>query len=236
VIVQAGASDEGKETAAEFGEAIFSPHLTLESAKAYYDDVKGRMHKYGRDPDHLKILPGLSVCVASTDEKARADHEYLQSLIHPIVGREILSTMLGGIDLSPYPLDGPLPELPPSETGSRGHYDSLVAKARRENLTIRQLGAWSAGARGKNAIHGSVKTVVDYMEKWFTKGACDGFCVMPPYIPGAHDDFSNLVIPELQRRGLFRTEYEGSTLRENLGLPRPESRHQRAPMCKRRTV
>jgi len=225
VIVQAGASDEGKETAAEFGEAIFSPHLTRDSAKAYYDDVKARMRQYGRDPDHLKILPGLSVIVAQTDEEARKDHEYLQSLIHPIVGREILSTMLGGIDLSPYPLDGPLPELPPSETGSRGHYDSLVAKARKENLTIRQLGAWSAGARGKNAIHGSVSTVCDYMEEWFVKGACDGFCVMPPYIPGAHDDFCNLVVPELQRRGLFREEYEGTTLRENLGLPRPESRH-----------
>jgi alkanesulfonate monooxygenase len=229
VIVQAGASDEGKEAAAEFAEAIFSPHLTLESAKAYYDDVKGRMRKYGRDPDHLKILPGLSVVVAPTDKEAAADHEYLQSLIHPIVGREILATMLGGIDLSPYPLDGPMPDIPPHAGGSRGHYDALMAKAKAENLTIRQLGAWSAGARGKNAIHGSPTTVADYMEEWFVKGACDGFCVMPAYIPGAHDDFCNLVIPELQRRGLFRTEYEGTTLRDNLGLPRPESRYGKAP-------
>ena len=97
--------------------------------------------------------------------------------------------------------------------------------ARRENLTIRQLGASVAGARGKNAIHRQRRRqVADYMEEWFVKGACDGFCVMPPYIPGAHDDFCNLVIPELQRRGLFRTEYEGPTLRDNLGLPRPESR------------
>jgi alkanesulfonate monooxygenase len=225
VIVQAGASDEGKEAAAEFAEAIFSPHLTLETAKAYYDDVKGRMRKSGRDPDHLKILPGLSVTVAPTDAEAAADHEYLQSLIHPIVGREILATMLGGIDLSPYPLDEPMPDIPPHSGGSRGHYDALMDKARKENLTIRQLGAWSAGARGKNAIHGSPTTVAAYMEEWFIKGACDGFCVMPPYIPGQHDDFCNLVIPELQRRGLFRTEYEGRTLRENLGLPRPESRY-----------
>jgi alkanesulfonate monooxygenase len=227
VIVQAGASPEGKEIAAEFAEAIFSPHLTFEEAKAYYDDVKGRMRQYGRDPDHLKILPGLSVVVAPTDAEAIADFEYLQSLVHPIVGREILSTMLGGIDLSPYPLDGPLPDLPPSPSGSRGHYDGIVAKAKREKLTIRQLGAWCAGARGKNAIHGSVQRVADYMEEWFVKGACDGFCVMPPYIPGAHDDFCNLVIPELQRRGLFRTQYEGTTLRENLGLPRPESPYRR---------
>jgi len=225
VIVQAGASDEGRETAAEFAEAIFSPHLNIEAAKAYYDDVKGRMRKYGRDPAHLKILPGLSVVVGETDAAAAADHEYLQSLIHPMVGREILSTMLGGFDLSPYPLDGPLPDLPPSESGSRGHYDGIVAKARKENLTIRQLGAWCAGARGKNAIHGSVQAIADYMEEWFVKGACDGFCVLPPYIPGAHDDFCNLVIPELQRRGLFRTEYEGTTLREHLGIPRPESRY-----------
>jgi N-acetyl-S-(2-succino)cysteine monooxygenase len=227
VIVQAGASDEGRETAAEFAEAIFSPHINLDAAKSYYDDVKGRMSKYGRDPAHLKILPGLSVVVAETDAEAAADYEYLQSLIHPIVGREILSTMLGGVDLSPYPMDGPLPELAPSESGSRGHYDSLVAKARKENLTIRQLGAWCAGARGKNAIHGGYKRIADYMEEWFVKGACDGFCVLPPYIPGAHDDFCNLVIPELQRRGLFRTEYEGTTFRENMGLPRPDSRYRR---------
>jgi FMN-dependent oxidoreductase (nitrilotriacetate monooxygenase family) len=225
VIVQAGASDEGKELAAEFAEVIFSPHLTIEAAKSYYDDVKGRMRRYGRDPDHLKILPGLSVVVAHTDAEAAADHEALQSLIHPMVGREILSTMLGGVDLSPYDLDQPLPDQLPGTTASKGHYDSIVALARRENLSIRQLGARVAGARGKNAIHGSPTTVADLMEDWFRNGACDGFCVMPPYIPGAHDDFCSMVVPELQRRGLFRTEYAGRTLREHLGLPRPESRY-----------
>jgi alkanesulfonate monooxygenase len=228
VIVQAGASDEGVEAAAEFAEAIFSPHLTIEAAKTYYDDVKGRMRKYGRDPDHLKILPGLSVVVRPTDAEAAADYDFLQSLIHPVVGREILATMLGGIDLSPYPLDGPLPDPLPQGSGSKGHYDSIVAMARRESLTIRQLGDRVAGARGKNTIHGSPTKVVDYMEEWFSKGACDGFCVMPPYIPGAHDDFCNMVVPELQRRGLFRKEYEGTTLREHLGLPRPASRYPRA--------
>jgi N-acetyl-S-(2-succino)cysteine monooxygenase len=228
VIVQAGASDEGVELAAEFAEAIFSPHLTIEAAKAYYDDVKGRMRKYGRDPDHLKILPGLSVVVGATDAEAAADFESLQSLIHPVVGREILSTMLGGIDLSPYPLDAPLPDPLPQGSGSKGHYDSIVAMARRESLTIRQLGDRVAGARGKNTIHGSPTKVADYMQEWFEQGACDGFCVMPPYIPGAHDDFCNMVVPELQRRGLFRRDYEGATLREHLGLPRPASRYARA--------
>ncbi len=229
VIVQAGASDEGRELAAEYAEAIFSPHLTIELSKAYYDDVKGRMAKYGRKPEHLKILPGLSVIVAATDDAARADFEYLQSLIHPMVGREILSTMLGGLDLSPYSMDEMLPDPLPMTNASRGHFESIVAMARREKLTIGELGARVAGARGKNTIHGGPEKVADYMQEWFKAGACDGFCVMPPYIPGSHDDFCNMVIPELQRRGLFRTEYEGNTLRENLGLPRPVSRYKRAP-------
>lgn len=229
VQVQAGASDEGRDLAAEFAEAIFSPHLNIPEAKAYYDDVKGRMQsKFNRDPNHLKILPGLSVVVAESDDKAAEDFELLQSLIHPIVGREILATMLGNMDLSAYPLDGPLPDPLPPTNGSKGHYESIVSMARRENLTIRQLGARCAGARGKNSIHGSPKKVADYMEEWFTNSACDGFCVLPPYMPGQHTDFCNMVVPELQKRGIFRKEYAGPTLRENLGIPRPESRYAKA--------
>jgi N-acetyl-S-(2-succino)cysteine monooxygenase len=225
VIFQAGASEEGTEAAAKFAEAIFSPHLTLKAAKNYYDDVKGRVKKYRRNPEHIKILPGLSVVVAETGAKAQEDYNYLQSLIHPVVGREVLSTMLGGLDLSPFDADQQLPDLLPASTGSRSHYDGILAMAREEKLTIRQLGQRVAGARGKNTIHGSPTTVADYMQTWFEAGACDGFCVMPPYIPGQLDDFCELVIPELQKRGLFRTEYEGATLRENLGLPKPRSRY-----------
>ena len=227
VIFQAGASDPGRELAAATAEGIFSPHLNVEAAKEYYDDVKGRMSKYGRDRDHLKILPGLSVIVRPTDEEAEEDFNYIQSLIHPIVGREILATMLGNIDLSPYDLDKPLPEEMPVRGGgrSKGHYDSIMAMARKENLTIRELGQRVAGARGKNTIHGSPTTVADYMEEWFVKEACDGFTIMPAYIPGCLDDFCELVMPELKRRGLFREEYEGTTLREHMGLPRPESRY-----------
>jgi FMN-dependent oxidoreductase (nitrilotriacetate monooxygenase family) len=225
VIVQAGASDEGIELAAQFAEAIFSPHLSIEAAKPYYDKLKSRMVRNGRDPEHCKVLPGLSVFVAETEDEARRDYELTQSLIHPIVGREILATMLGDMDLSQMPLDEPLPaDLPPTN-GSKGHYDSIVAMARRENLTLRQIGQRVAGARGKNVFVGNPMQVADYMEDWFVKRACDGFNVMPPYIPGALDDFCRLVVPELQRRGLFRREYEGATLRENLGLPRPESRY-----------
>ena len=156
LLVQAGASDDGKETAAMFAEAIFSPHLNLEAAKEYYDDIKCRMVKHGRNPDYVKILPGLSAIVRPTEEEANRDYEFLQSLIHPIVAREILSTMLGRIDLSGYDLDGPLPELPDKDGG---HYTSILAMAKKENLSIRQLGMRVAGARGKNVIKGTPQQV-----------------------------------------------------------------------------
>lgn len=225
VIVQAGASDAGRELAAETAEAIFSPHLNIPAAKEYYDDVKGRMAKYGREPHELKILPGLSAIVRPTQAEAEEDFEYIQSLIHPIVGREILATMLGNIDLSGYDLDEELPDLELVSNASRGHFDSIMAMAREEKLTIRQLGQRCAGARGKNSIHGSPEQVADYMQEWFDADACDGFTIMPPYIPGALDDFCDMVIPILQERGIFRTEYTGTTLRDHLGLARPESRY-----------
>ncbi len=225
VLVQAGASEEGIDLAAQYANAIFSPHLTIGAAKPYYDKLKNRMVKCGRDPNHCKVLPGLSVIVAETTEAARKDFDFIQSLIHPIVGREILSTMLGEMDLIKYSLDEPLPAVLPPTNGSKGHYESIIEMARNENLTIRELGKRVAGARGKNVFVGNPKEVADYMEEWFVKGACDGFNIMPPYIPGSLDDFCALVVPELQKRGLFRSEYEGSTLRENLDLPRPESRY-----------
>jgi FMN-dependent oxidoreductase (nitrilotriacetate monooxygenase family) len=227
VIFQAGASEPGRELAAETAEGVFSPHLNIPAAKEFYDDVKGRMATYGRDPDHLRILPGLSIIVRPTDEEAEEDFQFLQSLIDPIVGRETLSTMLGVTDLTPYDLDGPLPDdlPPPKESRSQSTYDSIMKMARDENLTIRQLSQRVAGARGKNTFHGSPETVADYMEEWFVSRACDGFTIMPPYAPGCLDDFCELVIPELQRRGLFREDYDGTMLREHLGLPRPESRY-----------
>lgn len=212
LLVQAGSSPDGRETAAQFAEAIFSPHLNIAAAKEYYDDVKGRTAKYGRDTEYLKILPGLSVIVWPTEEEANADYEYLQSLIHPVVAREILSTMIGEIDLSGYSLDEPLPDLPDNDSG---HYVSILAMARKENLTIRELGMRVAGVRGKNVIKGTPTQVADYMEEWFVKGACDGFTIMPPYIPGALDGFCDLVVPELQRRGssalIMRGEHCAST-------------------------
>lgn len=228
VVMQAGASDAGRELAAHYAEATFSPHLDWQSPKKYYDDTKGRMAKYNRNPDQLKILPGLFVFVKATEAEAREDYEYTQSLIHPTLGRKILGTMLGGIDLSPYDLDGPLPDPLPGSPANHGHHEYLTKLARDTGMTMRELGAHAAGVCGKNVIVGSPSQVADYMQDWFEREACDGFNIMPPYIPGALDDFCELVIPELQKRGLFRTEYEGETLRENLGLARPDSRYKTA--------
>jgi alkanesulfonate monooxygenase SsuD/methylene tetrahydromethanopterin reductase-like flavin-dependent oxidoreductase (luciferase family) len=173
----------------------------------------------------MKVLPGLSCIVGRTDEEAQERYEHLQSLIHPIVAREILSTVLGGVDLTPYPFDGPLPENLPLSNASRSTFANVTEMARKENLTMRQVAMRVAGARAKAVVRGSPQHVADYMEEWFRKEGCDGFNVMPPFLPGGLDDFVELVLPELRRRGLFRTEYEGGTLRENLGLKRPASRY-----------
>jgi alkanesulfonate monooxygenase len=228
VVVEAGTSEAGTEIAAKYAEVVFSAHLTLDQAQAYYRDVRQRMRKYGREPDHLKVLPGLAPIVGRTAEEAEAKNAELQALIHPIVAREILSTTLGGFDLSGYSLDDPLPQNIPMTNSSRSTFDYVIDVARRENLTIRQIAYRVAGARAKAVVVGTPEAVADRMQDWFENGGCDGFNIMPPYLPGALDDFVELVIPELQRRGLFRTEYEGRTLRENLGLPRPPSRHTRA--------
>jgi alkanesulfonate monooxygenase SsuD/methylene tetrahydromethanopterin reductase-like flavin-dependent oxidoreductase (luciferase family) len=133
--------------------------------------------------------------------------------------------VLGNVDLAPYPFDGPLPDNLPRSNASQSIFENVTAMARRENLSIRQVALRVAGARAKAVVHGSPQTIADIMEEWFRKEGCDGFNIMPPFLPGGLDDFVDLVIPELQRRGLFRTEYEGRTLRENLGLNRPASRY-----------
>ena len=229
VLAQAGASDVGMEFAAEIGEIIFTPLLTLERAKAFSAEIKGRAAKYGREPSSIKIMPGLNPIVAPTDDEAERKHQYLQSLIHPDVGRILLSTELG-IDLLPFPVDGPLPfHLIPAETNAgKGTLQHVLDMARRDNLSIRELYLRYAGARGQRTIKGSPKRVADDMEQWFIEDGVDGFLIQPPILPGGLDDFVTLVIPELQKRGLFRTEYEGRTLRDRLGLLRPPSRYVRS--------
>jgi alkanesulfonate monooxygenase len=217
VLVQAGASDEGMELAAETAEVVFAAQTRLDGAQGFYAGVKGRMAKYGRDPDHLKILPGLAVTVGRTEDEAKEKYQRMLDFIHPDVGLALLSRRMG-FDLKGYPLDGPLPELPKNDVvASRS--DIMVEMAKRENLTIRQLYQRFAGARGHLEIAGTPAQIVDRMQEWFENHACDGFNVLVPYFPGGLDDFVDQVIPELQRRGLFRTEYESTTLRGNLGLP-----------------
>ena len=219
IIVQAGASEEGKELAAETADVVFTAHETLESAQEFYADLKGRMSKYGRHPDDLKIMPGLFVTVAPTEDEAKKKFQILQDLIHPEIGIALIERKMG-ISLSGCDIDGPLPTIPPSTVLS-SRVDQMVETAKRDGLTIRGLYQRFAASRGHFAIAGSPKQVADHMQLWFEKKAADGFNFMAPIFPGGLEDFVDLVVPELQKRGLFRTRYEGLMLRENLGLRLP---------------
>ena len=219
VMVQAGASGDGRELAAETAEVIFGAQQTFEGAQEFYNDVKQRMLAYGRHPDSLKVMPGLLVCVAETHDEAIKKYDQLQDLIDPVTGLQLLSKRLD-YDLSGYPIDGPLPDIPRNKTSST-RVDLFIEIAHRENLTIKDLYRRVAGARGHYEVVGSPIEVVDMMERWVSGGACDGFNIMPPVFPSSLHEFVELVIPELQRRGLFRTSYSGRTLRENLDLVRP---------------
>lgn len=220
VMVQAGASDVGRDLAARTADVVFTAAQTFEEAKAFYDDLKGRMAAYGREPDDIKIMPGVSPVVAETAAEAREKHEELQELIPDDVGVALLSSYLSISDLWRYPIDGPLPELPESE-GMKSRQALVVEQSRRDGLTIRQLARHFAGARGHWRIVGTAEQVADELQARFEGGAADGFNVMPSYFPGELDAFAMLVVPELQRRGLFRRDYEGRTLRDHLGLKRP---------------
>jgi FMN-dependent oxidoreductase (nitrilotriacetate monooxygenase family) len=221
VVVQAGASEAGRQLAAETAEVIFSSAGSLGEAQRFYADVKSRMKKFGRDPDHLKVLPGALIVVGDTVDEAKNKRALLDSLVHPDSGLASLSVALG-CDASGFDLDGPLPEIPETNASKSGR-ERFVTLARRDNLTVRQL-AQIAGSFGGLSLVGTAATIADQMEEWLRTEGCDGFNVMFPYVPGGLDDFVDKVVPELQRRGLFRREYEGQTLRENLGLPRPKNK------------
>jgi alkanesulfonate monooxygenase len=225
VIVQAGQSEVGKELAARTAEVVFTAQQSLQDAQAFYRDVKSRLAKYGRRPDELKIMPGVFPVVAKTEQEAKEKYQFLQDLIHPEAGLALLTSLSGGeLDLSDYPIDGPLPDLPATR-GIKSRQGMMVEITQKHGLTIRQLYQWVAGARGHWTVVGSVEQIADQLQEWFENEAADGFNILPPHLPGGLDDIVDLLIPELQRRGLFRTEYEGSTLRENLGLARPANQH-----------
>jgi alkanesulfonate monooxygenase len=221
VIVQAGASEAGRQLAAETAEAVFTAQSSIAVGRAFYADVKGRAEKAGRSREHLKILPGCFVVVGETVEEARAKRAKLDSLVHYANAIGSLSIALGH-DASTFDPDGPLPDIPESNASKSGR-QRAIDLARRENLTVRQL-AQRLGGHSGLAMIGTAKTIADEMEEWLMTEASDGFTVQFPYLPGGLDDFCAQVVPELQRRGLFRHEYEGTTLRDNLGLPRPDNR------------
>lgn len=220
VLIQSGSSPAGRELAAATGDVVFAAHQTLEEAREFYADVKAKAEAHGRQPRDLKILVGVFPYVGRTRREAEEKRQRLQEAVDPIVGLSLLSGQLSNIDLSRYPLDGPLPEVPASNAG-QGRRQLLVDLAKREGLSIRELYLRVAGGRGHLEVVGTPGDVADELEAWFRKRGADGFNIMAPYLPGGLEDFVDLVIPELQRRGLFRTEYAGQTLREHLGLPRP---------------
>jgi FMN-dependent oxidoreductase (nitrilotriacetate monooxygenase family) len=221
VIVQAGASEAGRRLAAETAEAVFAAQPTLEAGRRFYADLKGRMERLGRPRDRMRILPGAFVVVGDTVAEARAKRARLDGLVHADSAIASLSVALGH-DVSGLDPDGPLPEIPETNA-SRSSRERALDLARREGLTVRELAQRLGGYAGL-AFVGTPATIADEMEEWLATGAADGFTVMFPYLPGGLDDFVGKVVPELQRRGLFRREYEGRTLRDHLGLPRPPNR------------
>lgn len=223
IIVQAGSSEAGMELAVKCADVVFTAQPKLEDSVAFYAELKNRLVAAGRMRDSLKIMPGLSPVVGDTRAEAEDKFAELQDLIDPIVGLGLLSSM-SGHDLSEYPVDGPFPDLEDND-GGKGRLKVLKDTAQRENMTIRQLYTRIAGTRGHNLVIGTPADIADQMEEWFTEGAADGFNIMPQALPASLEDFVDKVIPELQRRGLFRTEYEGRTLRSHLGLPWPLTRH-----------
>ena len=224
VIIQAGSSEAGKELAAKTAEVIFTAWQTLEDAQAFYKNVKGRLAKYGRNPEDLKILPGAFIVVAETEEEAIAKHEQLNNYITPEVGLAYLSGFTG-VDLSEHDFEGPIPDFNGQQIdGTNPNIRASIVKGIVETkglTTLRELYNNIAGARGHREIIGTPTQVADQLQEWFENEAADGFNIMAPTFPQGFNDIVELVIPELQRRGIFKTEYAGTTLRENLGLKRP---------------
>jgi len=221
VIVQAGASDAGRQLAAETAEMVFAAGGPIEAAREFYADVKGRMVKIGRNPEHVKILPGALVISGATLQEAQDKKALLDSLVHPDSGLASLSIALG-TDASNFDLDAPLPEIPETNQ-SKSARDRIVKYGTEKKLTVRQLAEYVGGYAGKSFV-GTPAMIADEMEEWLSTGACDGFNIMFHTVPAGVDEFVDNLVPALQARGIFRRDYEGKTLRENLGLPRPANR------------
>ncbi|WP_018317188.1 LLM class flavin-dependent oxidoreductase [Bradyrhizobium sp. WSM2793] len=225
VYVQAGSSDDGRAFAAQFAEAIFTAHQTLASAQEFYADIKKQARLFDRSPHQIKILPGISPFIGSTQAEADRLQEEFNELIQPEYSLTQLRQMIG-VDLTGYDLDGPVPRHLIDTASARGvasRFKLVVDIVDREKPTIRQLVQRLAGARGHWVITGTPEKIADNIQAWFEGGAADGFNVMPPWLPGGFDVFAEQVVPLLRKRGLFREDYTGATLREHYGLARPAS-------------
>jgi alkanesulfonate monooxygenase len=227
VMIQAGSSEPGMNISARVADIVFTSQSSLKGGKAFYDNVKSRCDRYGRSPDDMLVLPGALLFMGETESEAQEKYDMLNSLIPLRVAMQRLSANLGGVDLQKYDLDAPVPDIPVNNQRVSA-VQSYIAIARRDGLTLRQMAMRSAAAKHHWTLIGSVKQVADELESWFLEGAADGFNVIPSDVPGAINSLVDKLVPELQRRGLFHTEYEGATLRENLGLPRPADRSSRA--------
>ncbi|HEX4894330.1 MAG TPA: LLM class flavin-dependent oxidoreductase [Hyphomicrobiaceae bacterium] len=215
LLIQAGGSEQGQDLSARTADIVFSVvNGDKDEAKAAYDSLKARMARFGREPHMLKLLPGVMPIIGRTESEARAQLDQLQSWVSPTTALRMVSLRLG-YDISKHDLDGPVPELP-ADANSQSFARTLFAKARRENLTLRDLYNIAAAARGHWVIWGTPTRIADTLQEWFEAGLADGFMIQPAYFPGAFDDFVDLVVPELQRRGLFRRDYAGATLRSHL--------------------
>nr|WP_321985194.1 LLM class flavin-dependent oxidoreductase [uncultured Lichenicoccus sp.] len=221
VMVQAGGSEPGREFAAETADMVYSVQPDLEAGTAFYSDLKDRMPKFGRRPEALKIMPGMYTIVGRTAQEAEDKYGALRGLVEERAAMALLGLTLGNADLSKLDPDGPVPTDLTTEAGTT-HLATMLHIAQTRNLTLRQLALdVAAGGYGHWAVRGTASQIADQMQERFEGGAADGFNVMPATLPGGLDDFCSMVVPELQRRGLFRTEYSGTTLRDHLGLQRP---------------
>lgn len=224
IVAQAGSSEPGRELASRTADVVFTAQVELGEAQEFYGDVKGRMARYGRNPDHLKIMPGIRYVLADTEAKARKEYETMLAETSEPGALASIQRLAGDLDLRDFPLDGPLPDLPPSNA-AKARQQMLIDLARRENLSIRELGRRFTFSLGHMDYVGTPKGLADFMEEWLVEGAADGFTMLSSYFPKPLEDFVVDVIPELQRRGVLRTAYEGATLRENLGMPFRQSRY-----------
>jgi FMN-dependent oxidoreductase (nitrilotriacetate monooxygenase family) len=226
LLVQAGSSQDGRDFAARYAEAVFTAQQTLADAQEFYADLKERARRYGRDPEMIKILPGIVPVIGSTEAEARALDDELEQLIIPEHGLTQLANVLE-VPPESLDLDRPLPPevyaRPAKVEGAQSRYQLIADLARRDNLTVRQLIARLGGGRGHRTFAGTPEQVADTIGEWFSSGAADGFNVMPAAMPSGLAAFADHVIPIFRERGLFRTEYTGQTLRDHYGIPRPES-------------